>query len=37
MELDNLLKNGCNWVRDYLENNPSVNETDKYIAVLNKL
>ncbi|MFN6569543.1 AAA-like domain-containing protein [Dendronalium sp. ChiSLP03b] len=32
IELDKLLKNGCNWVRDYLNNNPSVNKTNKHIC-----
>ncbi|NEN89829.1 MAG: AAA family ATPase [Okeania sp. SIO3H1] len=30
--LDELLERGCNWVRDYLENNPEVDESDKTLC-----
>ncbi|NEQ38453.1 MAG: hypothetical protein F6K40_20150 [Okeania sp. SIO3I5] len=31
-DLDELLVRGCNWVRDYLENNPEVNESDRTLC-----
>ena len=30
--LDNLLVRGCNLVRDYLENNPNVNDSDRHLC-----
>jgi WD40 repeat protein len=32
LTLENLLKRGCNWVRDYLENNPNVGEVDRHLC-----
>lgn len=32
LNLDYLLSKGCNWVRDYLENNPLVSKSDKYLC-----
>jgi WD40 repeat protein len=31
-DLDDLLVRGCNWVRDYLENNPNIDESDRYLC-----
>ncbi|NES70415.1 MAG: hypothetical protein F6K24_36975 [Okeania sp. SIO2D1] len=31
-DLDELLERGCNWVRDYLENNPEVDDSDKTLC-----
>ncbi|NES22942.1 MAG: WD40 repeat domain-containing protein, partial [Symploca sp. SIO3E6] len=31
-DLDELLKRGCNWARDYLKNNPSVEERDRKLC-----
>ncbi|MEG4440260.1 hypothetical protein QUB47_04520 [Microcoleus sp. AT9_B5] len=30
--LDNLLERGCNWMRDYLKNNPNVSESEKALC-----
>ena len=30
--LDELREKGCNWVRDYLQNNPDVEESDKRLC-----
>ncbi|NET66445.1 MAG: hypothetical protein F6K63_19455 [Moorea sp. SIO1G6] len=30
--LDELMVQGCNWVRDYLENNPNVSESDRHLC-----
>ncbi|WP_392535777.1 hypothetical protein [Nostoc sp. C117] len=30
--LDRLLVRGCNWLHDYLQNNPNVNESDKHLC-----
>ncbi|MDJ0899442.1 MAG: WD40 repeat domain-containing protein [Xenococcus sp. MO_188.B8] len=30
--LDELMVKGCNWARDYLENNPNVNESDRHLC-----
>ncbi|NEQ84245.1 MAG: hypothetical protein F6K26_29945, partial [Moorea sp. SIO2I5] len=30
--LDELILRGCNWVRDYLENNPNVEESDRHLC-----
>ena len=30
--LDDLVIRGCNWVRDYLDNNPNVEESDRYLC-----
>ncbi len=32
LNLDYLLSKGCNWVRDYLENNPQVSKSDKHLC-----
>ncbi|NEO49397.1 MAG: hypothetical protein F6K55_36975, partial [Moorea sp. SIO4A3] len=32
LNLDDLLVRGCNWVRDYLENNPNVDESDRHLC-----
>ncbi|KAB8317002.1 hypothetical protein SD81_024115, partial [Tolypothrix campylonemoides VB511288] len=32
LNLDNLLVRGCNWVRDYLQTNPNVSESDKSLC-----
>ncbi|NEQ67777.1 MAG: hypothetical protein F6K21_20170 [Symploca sp. SIO2D2] len=31
-DLDELLEHGCNWVRDYLKNNPSVEKKDRKLC-----
>jgi len=31
-DLDNLLERGCNWMRDYLKNNPNVSESDRSLC-----
>jgi len=31
-DLDYLLQRGCNWVRDYLKNNPNVSESDRHLC-----
>ena len=35
MELDKLLKQGCNWVRDYVKNSSKLKEEDRHICELN--
>jgi len=32
LNLDDLLVRGCNWVREYLENNPNVDESDRHLC-----
>ncbi|NEQ29332.1 MAG: hypothetical protein F6K28_62500, partial [Microcoleus sp. SIO2G3] len=32
MDLDDLLVRGCNWVRDYLKNNPNVKDEDRKLC-----
>ncbi|MBD1837956.1 WD40 repeat domain-containing protein [Coleofasciculus sp. FACHB-501] len=32
LDLDDLLVRGCNWVRDYLENNPNVSKSDRSLC-----
>jgi WD40 repeat protein len=32
LDLDSLQALGCDWVRDYLKNNPNVNESDKHLC-----
>jgi WD40 repeat protein len=32
LQLDKLLVSACDWVRDYLKNNPDVAEGDKYLC-----
>ncbi|MEH2372731.1 WD40 repeat domain-containing protein, partial [Nostoc sp.] len=32
LNLDDLMVKGCAWVRDYLQNNPNVNEKDKRLC-----
>ncbi|MCC5635017.1 AAA-like domain-containing protein [Nostoc sp. CHAB 5844] len=32
LDFDQLKVRGCNWLRDYLKNNPNVQETDKHIC-----
>jgi WD40 repeat protein len=32
LELDDLLYKSCSWLRDYLENNPNVRESDRYLC-----
>ncbi|MDF5729684.1 MAG: AAA-like domain-containing protein [Rhizonema sp. PD38] len=32
LNLDDLLKRGCDWIYDYLENNPSVNKDDRHLC-----
>ena len=32
LDLDEVMSRGCNWVRDYLENNPNVSEEDRKIC-----
>ncbi|NJR75593.1 MAG: WD40 repeat domain-containing protein, partial [Scytonema sp. CRU_2_7] len=32
LDLDNLLVRDCHWVRNYLQNNPYVNESDKHLC-----
>jgi WD40 repeat protein len=32
LDLDNLLVWGCDWVRDYLKNNPNVSESDRTLC-----
>jgi WD40 repeat protein len=31
-KLDNLLDRGCNWLRDYLKNNPNVSQSDRTLC-----
>lgn len=31
-DLDELLKQGCDWVRNYLENNPNIKESDRHLC-----
>ena len=32
IKLNNLLKKGCNWIRDYLKTNPNVSESDRHLC-----
>ncbi|MBV8318647.1 MAG: hypothetical protein JOZ53_27230 [Planctomycetaceae bacterium] len=32
LDLDRLLGYGCDWVRDYLKNNPKVEESDRHLC-----
>ena len=32
IKLNNLLKKGCNWIRDYLKTNPNVSESERHIC-----
>ncbi|WP_066377988.1 nSTAND1 domain-containing NTPase [Anabaena sp. CA = ATCC 33047] len=32
LDLDNLLRRGCHWIRDYLRNNPNVSEVDRHLC-----
>ncbi len=32
LNVDDLMLKGCAWVRDYLQNNPNVNENDKRLC-----
>jgi hypothetical protein len=32
LDLDSLMALGCNWVRDYLTNNPNVSESEKQMC-----
>ncbi|WP_322736989.1 hypothetical protein [Nostoc sp. DedQUE12b] len=32
LNLDDLMVKGCAWVRDYLQNNPNVSESDKHLC-----
>ncbi|MEH2422288.1 MAG: hypothetical protein V7K48_15655, partial [Nostoc sp.] len=32
LDVDDLMVKGCAWVRDYLQNNPNVNEKDKHLC-----
>jgi WD40 repeat protein len=32
VKLNNLLKKGCNWIRDYLKTNPNVSESERHIC-----
>ncbi len=32
LDLEHLLSKGCNWVRDYLQNNPNVSEKDRHLC-----
>ncbi|MBL1202379.1 MAG: hypothetical protein FWK04_25750, partial [Nostoc sp. GBBB01] len=32
LNLNNLMVKGCAWVRDYLQNNPNVSESDKRLC-----
>lgn len=32
LDVDSLLLNGCNWLRDYLKTNPNVSESDRYLC-----
>ncbi|NEU83746.1 CHAT domain-containing protein [Nostoc sp. UIC 10630] len=32
LDLDDLLVQGCDWLRDYLKNNPNVNESDRTLC-----
>ncbi len=32
VKLNNLLKKGCNWIKDYLKTNPNVSENDRYLC-----
>ncbi len=32
IDLEDLLKRGCNWLQDYLKTNPNVSESDRYLC-----
>ena len=32
LDLDDLLASGCDWLRDYLQNNPNVSDRDKQLC-----
>ena len=32
LDVDDLVVSGCNWVRDYLNNNPNVSEADRHLC-----
>jgi len=32
IKLNNLLKKGCNWIRNYLKTNPNVSESDRHLC-----
>ncbi len=32
LDLDYLLGKGCDWVRDYLQHNPNVSESDRHLC-----
>ncbi len=32
VKLNNLLKKGCNWIKDYLKTNPNVSENDRHLC-----
>jgi WD40 repeat protein len=32
VKLNNLLKKGCNWIKDYLKTNPNVSESDRHLC-----
>ncbi|MBW4597980.1 MAG: hypothetical protein KME46_35030 [Brasilonema angustatum HA4187-MV1] len=32
LNLDDLLVRGCDWVRDYLQTNPNVSESDRHLC-----
>jgi len=32
LDVDSLLLNGCNWLRDYLKTNPNVSESDRHLC-----
>jgi WD40 repeat protein len=33
LDLEDLLKRGCNWLQDYLRTNPNVSESDRHLCV----
>ena len=32
IKLNNLLKKGCNWIKDYLKTNPNVSASDRHLC-----
>jgi len=32
LDLDDLLRRGCDWLRDYLKTNPNVSESDRHLC-----
>jgi WD40 repeat protein len=32
LDLEDLLRRGCNWLRDYLKTNPNVSDSDRHLC-----